>query len=56
VSNLVEILPLALILLVSSVPVALSTMFTVTMALSSLELAKKGVLVHRFQDKSIIRN
>ena len=46
--NLVEILPLALILLVSSVPVALPTMFTVTTALGSLELAKKGVLVTRF--------
>ncbi len=45
--NLLEILPLALILLVSSVPVALPTMFTMTMALGSLELARKGVLVTR---------
>lgn len=55
--NLVEILPLALILLVSSIPVALPTMFTVTMALGSLELAKKGVLVTRLnasQDASMM--
>ncbi len=44
---LVEILPLAVILLVSAIPVALPTMFTVSMALGSLELAKKGVLVTR---------
>ncbi|MDQ1251642.1 MAG: H+-transporting ATPase [Euryarchaeota archaeon] len=55
--NLVEILPLALILRVSSVPVALPTMFTVTMALGSQELAKKGVLVTRLdasQDASMM--
>ena len=55
--NLVEILPLALILLVSSIPVALPTMFTVTMALGSLELVKKGVLVTRLnasQDASMM--
>ena len=55
--NLVEILPLALILLVSSIPIALPTMFTVTMALGSLELAKKGVLVTRLnasQDASMM--
>jgi len=44
---LIEILPLAVILLVSAIPVALPTMFTVSMALGSLELAKKGVLVTR---------
>lgn len=44
---LVEILPLAVILLVSAIPVALPTMFTISMALGSLELAKKGVLVTR---------
>jgi H+-transporting ATPase len=46
-----------LILLVSSVPVALPTMFTVTMALGSQELAKKGVLVTRLdasQDVSMM--
>jgi len=55
--NLLEILPLALILLVSSIPVALPTMFTVTMALGSMELAKKGVLVTRLnasQDASMM--
>ena len=40
-------LSLALILLVSAIPVALPTMFTITMALGSQELAKKGVLVTR---------
>ncbi|HTY74022.1 MAG TPA: plasma-membrane proton-efflux P-type ATPase [Candidatus Nanoarchaeia archaeon] len=45
--NLLDILPLALVLLVSAIPVALPTMFTITMALGSFELAKKGVLVTR---------
>jgi len=45
--NLFGLLPLALVLLVSSIPVALPAMFTVTMALGSLELAKRGVLVTR---------
>jgi H+-transporting ATPase len=45
--NLLDVLSLALILLVSAIPVALPTMFTITMALGSLELAKKGVLVTR---------
>jgi H+-transporting ATPase len=45
--NLLVMLSLALILLVSAIPVALPTMFTVTMALGSQELAKKGVLVTR---------
>ena len=45
--NLLLMLSLALILLVSAIPVALPTMFTVTMALGSQELAKKGVLVTR---------
>jgi H+-transporting ATPase len=44
---LIEMLPLAAILLVSAIPVALPTMFTVCMALGSLELAKRGVLVTR---------
>jgi H+-transporting ATPase len=38
---------LALVLLVSAIPVALPTMFTITMALGSFELARKGVLVTR---------
>jgi len=45
--DLIEILPLTVILLLSAIPVALPTMFTITMALGSLELAKKGVLVTR---------
>ncbi len=45
--NLLDMLSLALILLISAIPVALPTMFTITMALGSLELAKKGVLVTR---------
>jgi H+-transporting ATPase len=45
--NLLNMLSLALILLVSAIPVALPTMFTVTMALGSLELSRKGVLVTR---------
>jgi H+-transporting ATPase len=44
---LIEILPLATILLLSAVPVALPTMFTISMALGSLELSKRGVLVTR---------
>lgn len=43
--NLVEILPLMLILLLGAIPVALPAMFTVSMALGSLELVKQGVLV-----------
>ena len=45
--NLLDVLSLALILLVSAIPVALPTMFTITMALGSFELARKGVLVTR---------
>lgn len=45
--SLLDILSLALVLLVSAIPVALPTMFTITMALGSFELAKKGVLVTR---------
>ena len=46
-SDLLGILPLAVVLLVSAIPVALPTMFTISMALGSLELAKKGVLITR---------
>ena len=46
-SSLLEILPLTLILLVTAVPVALPAMFTLSMALGSIELAKQGVLVTR---------
>lgn len=45
--NLVNVLPLALVVLLSAIPVALPAMFTVTMALGAMELAKKGVLVTR---------
>ena len=45
--DLVGILPLAVVLLVSAIPVALPTMFTISMAIGSLELARKGVLITR---------
>ncbi len=45
--NLFQILPLAVVLLVSAIPVALPTMFAISMALGSLELAQKGVLITR---------
>jgi len=44
---LAVLLPLAGVLLVASVPVAMPTMFTVNMALGSFALAKQGVLVTR---------
>lgn len=44
---LVEMVPLILVLLMSAVPVALPVMFTVSMAVGSKELAKRGVLVTR---------
>jgi H+-transporting ATPase len=45
--NLLEILPLLLVLLLGAIPVALASMFTVSMALGSKELVKQGVLVTR---------
>jgi H+-transporting ATPase len=45
--KLVDILPLSLVLLMSAVPVALPVMFTVSMAVGSMELARRGVLVTR---------
>ena len=45
--NLILVIPLALVLLASSVPVALPAMFTITMAIGSMDLAKRGVLVTR---------
>lgn len=45
--NLLDIAPLALVLLASSIPVALPAMFTISMALGSVELVKKGVLITR---------
>jgi H+-transporting ATPase len=44
---LLEMLPLMLVLLLGAVPVALPVMFTVSMAVGSMQLAKKGVLVTR---------
>lgn len=45
--DLIDILPLSLVLLMSAVPVALPVMFTVSMAVGSMELARHGVLVTR---------
>ncbi|HEU4845863.1 MAG TPA: HAD-IC family P-type ATPase, partial [Burkholderiaceae bacterium] len=42
---LLDTLPIALVLLMSAVPVALPVMFTVSMALGSMELARRGVLI-----------
>ena len=44
---LIEMVSLLLVLLMSAVPVALPVMFTVSMAVGSKELAKRGVLVTR---------
>jgi plasma-membrane proton-efflux P-type ATPase len=46
-SPLLEMVPLMLVLFMSAVPVALPVMFTVSMAVGSKELAKRGVLVTR---------
>lgn len=45
--NILEILPLLLVLLLGAIPVALTAMFTICMALGSKELVKQGVLVTR---------
>ncbi|MGQ9597662.1 MAG: plasma-membrane proton-efflux P-type ATPase [Thermoproteota archaeon] len=45
--SLAEIMPLTIVLLVSAIPVALPTMFTISMALGSLELSRKGAIVTR---------
>ncbi len=45
--NLLDVLSLALVLIVAAIPVALPTMFTITMSLGSFELSRKGVLVTR---------
>jgi plasma-membrane proton-efflux P-type ATPase len=44
---LLEMIPLLLVMLMSAVPVALPVMFTVSIAVGSKELAKRGVLVTR---------
>lgn len=46
-SQFLDILPLSLVLLMGAVPVALPVMFTVSMAVGSMELARQGVLVTR---------
>ena len=43
--RLVDVLPIALVLLMSAVPVALPVMFTVSMAVGSIELGRRGVLI-----------
>jgi H+-transporting ATPase len=45
--NLMDIVPLALVLLASSIPVALPAMFTISMAIASMDLVRRGVLVTR---------
>jgi P-type E1-E2 ATPase len=46
-ASLLEMVPLMLVLLMNAVPVALPVMFTISMAVGSKELAKRGVLVTR---------
>ena len=43
--RLVDVLPIALVLLMSAVPVALPVMFTVSMAVGSMQLGRRGVLI-----------
>jgi H+-transporting ATPase len=43
--RLVDVLPIALVLLMSAVPMALPVMFTVSMAVGSIELGRRGVLI-----------
>ena len=45
--RLLELLPLSLVLLISAVPVALPVMFTVSMAVGSMEMARRGALITR---------
>lgn len=44
---IIQILPLVLVLAVSAIPVALPAMFTISMALGSVELVNKGILITR---------
>jgi plasma-membrane proton-efflux P-type ATPase len=46
-TSLLEMVPLMLILFMSAIPLSLPVMFTVSMAVGSKELAKRGVLVTR---------
>ncbi len=43
--RLIDVLPIALVLLMSAVPMALPVMFTVSMAVGSMELGRRGVLI-----------
>lgn len=45
--NIIDVLPIVLVVLLSAIPVALPAMFTVSMSIGARELAKKGVLVTR---------
>jgi len=45
--RVVDVLPIALVLLMSAVPVALPVMFTVSMAVGSMALGRLGVLITR---------
>jgi len=45
--DIIDILPLMLVLLVSAIPVALPAMFSISTALGSVALGRKGVLVTR---------
>jgi len=45
--NFLQLLPLMLVLLLGAIPVALTAMFTISMALGSKELSGQGVLVTR---------
>ncbi len=46
-ADLVQIIPLVLMLIVFAIPVAFPVMFTVSMAMGSQELSRKGVLITR---------
>ncbi|MDR0797579.1 MAG: plasma-membrane proton-efflux P-type ATPase [Nitrososphaerota archaeon] len=45
--DIIDTLPILVVILFSAIPVALPAMFTVSMALGAKELAKKGVLITR---------
>ncbi|WP_369609457.1 plasma-membrane proton-efflux P-type ATPase [Sulfurisphaera javensis] len=45
--NILQFLPLALVLIVAAIPIALPAMFSISLALGSQELSKAGVLVTR---------
>jgi len=45
--NILEFLPLALVLIVAAIPIAFPAMFSISLALGSQELSKVGILVTR---------